>query len=90
MLVSYNLLLLLWRRYKFFYCKVQLEFFNTYLSSKEFNNDGSFEILQISDYVCNILPANMASMSEIATILKLLMVMPATGTVNERTALSQR
>ena len=87
MLVNYNLLLLLWRRYKFFYCKVQLELFNTYLSSMEFNNDGSFEILQISDCFYNLLPA---SMSEVATILELLMVMPATSTVNERTALSQR
>ena len=33
--------------------------------------------------------ANMASMSEVVTILKLLMVMPATSTVNEGTALSQ-
>ena len=66
------------------------ELFNTYLSSKEFDNDGSFEILQISDCFCNLLPANMTSMSEVATILKLLMVIPATSTVNERTALSQR
>ena len=33
--------------------QVQLELFNTYLNSKEFNNDGSFTILQIRDCFVN-------------------------------------
>ena len=51
---------------------VQLELFNIYLNSKEFNNDDSFTILQIRDCFCKLSPAARASMSEVATILKLL------------------
>ena len=70
--------------------QVQLELFNTYLNSKEFNNDGSFTILQIRDCFCKLSPAARASMSEVATVLKLLMVMPATNAVSERTASALR
>ena len=70
--------------------QVQLELFNTYLNSKEFNNDGSFTILQIRDCFCKLSPAARASMSESATILKLLMVMPATNAVSERNASALR
>ena len=69
--------------------RVQLELFNTYLNSKEFNNDGSFTILQIRDCFRRLSPAARASMSEIATILKLLML-PATYAVSERTASALR
>ena len=70
--------------------QVQLELFTTYLNSKEFNNDGSFTILQIRDCFRKLSPAARASMSEVATILKLLMVMPATNAVSERTASALR
>ena len=65
--------------------QVQLELFNTYL-----NNNGSFTVLEIRDCFCKLSPAARASMSEAITILKLLMVMPATNAVSKRSASALR
>jgi len=70
--------------------QVQLELCNTYLNLKEFNNNGSFTVLEIRDCFCKLSPAARASMSEVVTILKLLMVMPATNAVSERSVSALR
>jgi len=70
--------------------QVQLELFNTYLNLKKFNNNGSFTVLEIRECFCKLSPTARASMSEVVTILKLLMVMPATNAVSKRSASALR
>ena len=59
-----------------------------YLNSKEFNNNGSFTILQFRDCSYQLLPSarGIATMSEVATVLILLIVMAATNALSEKTA----
>ena len=64
--------------------EVQLELFTAYFRS--FRNKSSLTILQMRDYFCQLSSAARASMSEVALVLKLLMVVPATNAVSERSA----
>ena len=47
-------------------------------------------LVQIRDYFIHLSPAVRSSMSEIATLLKILMAMPATNAVSERSASALR
>ena len=61
--------------------------FSEYL--EEFDHE-SVTVLQVRDHFCKLSPAARTSMSEVATMLKLLIVMPATNAVSERSASTLR
>ena len=67
--------------------KVHLELFGTCVSQLGLVNP---TLKEIRDYFKSLSPAVRSSMSEVCTVLKLIMVLPATNAVSERSASALR
>ena len=66
--------------------KVQLELLSTSFNAR----DHQPNIIEVGDYFKSLSPAQRTCMSEIFTLLKILMVIPATNAVSERSASAVR